>query len=172
MTIYNVNSQILKCCPRFILNQRWKSLSQSSAAPLLDVSVWCSTDNTVCRCRCLRVGLETNSISIVVHWRSGRWRNGGDTFPVCFPANRKIETPPSDFRRRRTCPYWWWQCGAWLLRGLITRRSSTRSRDSHVNSSLSGDWSSQSPLFFSWVGALQLLFSTTQYYLDSCVVLP
>ena len=27
MTIYNVNSQILKLCPRFLLNQRWKSLS-------------------------------------------------------------------------------------------------------------------------------------------------
>ena len=39
--------------------------------------------------------------------------NGSDSSPVRFPANRKIrrvprgesETPPSDFRHGRTCPY-------------------------------------------------------------------
>jgi hypothetical protein len=36
---YNVKTQILKCCPRFLLNQRWKSLSLCPAAPFLDVSV-------------------------------------------------------------------------------------------------------------------------------------
>jgi hypothetical protein len=164
MTIYNVNSQILKCCPRFLLNQRWKSCSICPAAPFLDVSVWSSTGNTVRKCRCRRVGFETISSSIAVRWRLGHWRNGGDTFPVRFPTNRKIrrvprgesETPPSDFRHGRTCPNGQWTFGAWLPREPVTRRRSTRSRDSHLNSSLSGDWSSQSPLFFSWVDALHL----------------
>jgi hypothetical protein len=44
----------------------------------------------------------------------------------------------------RTCPYWRWTCGAWLPRGPVTRQRSTRSRDSPLNSSLSGDWSSSS----------------------------
>jgi hypothetical protein len=51
----------LKFCPRFLLNQRWKSLSLCLAAPFLDVSVWSSTGNAVRRCRCRRVGFETNS---------------------------------------------------------------------------------------------------------------
>ena len=51
---------------------------------------WSSTGNTVRRCRCSRVGFETNSSSIAVRWWSGRWRNGDDTFPVRFPENRKI----------------------------------------------------------------------------------
>ena len=118
MTIYNVNSQILIFCPRFLLNQRWKSLSLCPAAPFLDVSVWSSTGNTIRRCRCRRVGFETNSSSIAV-----RWGNGGDTFPVRFPANKKIrriprgesETPPSDFRHGGTCPYWRWTCGATVI---------------------------------------------------------
>ena len=92
------------------LNQRWKSLSLCPAAPFLDISVWSSTGNTVRRCRCRRVGFETNSSSIAVRWRPGRWRNGGDAFPVRFPTNRKSrrvprgesETPPSDFRHGRT----------------------------------------------------------------------
>ena len=46
----------------------------------LDVSVWSTRGNTVRRCRCRRVGFETNSSSIAVRWR---WRNDGDTFPVC-----------------------------------------------------------------------------------------
>jgi hypothetical protein len=106
MTISNANSQILKFFPRYLLNQRWKSLSLCPTAPFLDVSVWSSTANTVRKCRCRRVGFETNSSSIAVSWRSGRWRNGGDTFQVRFPVNRIIrwvprgesETPPSDFR--------------------------------------------------------------------------
>ena len=93
MTIYNVNSQILKFCPRFLLDQRWKSLSLCPAAPFLDVSVWSSTGNTVRRCRCRRVGFETNSSSIAVRWRSGRWRNGGYTFPVRFPESKNSAGP-------------------------------------------------------------------------------
>jgi hypothetical protein len=159
MTISNANSQILKCFPRFLLNQRWKSLSLCPTAPFLDVSVWSSKANTVRKCRCRRVGFETNSSSIAVSWRSGRWRNGGDTFQVRFPVNRIIrrvprgesETPPSDFRHGRTCPYGRGTCGTWLPRGPVTRRGSTRSRDSPLNNSLTGDWSSQSPLFFSWI---------------------
>jgi hypothetical protein len=116
------------------------------------------------RCRCRRVGFETNSSSIAIRWRSGRWRNDGDTFPVRFPANRTIRRYPrgeseaqlSDFRHGRTCRYWRWTCGAWFPRGPLTRRRSTRSGDSPLNSSLSGDWSSQSSLFFSWVDALHL----------------
>ena len=157
--MYNVNSQILKFCPRFLLNQRWKSLSLCPAAPFLDVSVWSITGNTVRRCRCRRFGFETNSSSIAV-----RWRNGSDTCSVRFPANWKIrqvprgqsETPPSDFRYGRTCPYWRWTCGASLPSGPASRRRSPRSRDSPVNSYLSGDRSSQSPLFFSWMKALHL----------------
>jgi hypothetical protein len=164
MTIYNVNSQILTFCPRFLLDQRWKSLSLCPAAPFLDVSVSRSIGNTVRKCRCRRVGFETNSRSIAVRWWLGLWRNGSDTFPVRFPANRKIwrvprgesETPPSDLRHGSTCPYWRWTCGAWLPRGPVTRRRTTRSRDNPLNSSISGDWSSQSPLFFSWVDALHL----------------
>ena len=37
------------------------------------------------------VGLNLGSSSIAVRWR---WRNGGDTFPVRFPANRKIRWVP------------------------------------------------------------------------------
>ena len=48
------------------------------------------------------VGLDLRRTVVAVRWRSGCWRNGGDTFSVRFPANRKIrrvprgesETPP------------------------------------------------------------------------------
>jgi hypothetical protein len=76
MTIYNLNSQILKCCPRFLLNQRWKSLSLCPAAPLLDVSAWSSTGKTIRRSQCRRVGLRRT----VVVMRSVDDQYVGDIF--------------------------------------------------------------------------------------------
>ena len=122
---YNAWQLDLKICPRFLLNQRWKSLSLCPAAPFLDVSVWRSIGNTVRRCRCHRIGLETNSSSIMVRWRPGRWRIGGDTLPVRFAANRKIrrfprgesKTPPTvtsatvAFRSIQNN----WYCNNWTL---------------------------------------------------------
>jgi hypothetical protein len=59
------------------------------------------------------VGLDSRRTVVVL--RSVDDQDDGEnyTFPVRFPANRKIrriprggsETPPSDFRRGRTCPY-------------------------------------------------------------------
>jgi hypothetical protein len=46
------------------------------------------------KCRCRRLGFEKNSSSIAVLSRSGRWGNGGDTFPKRFPANQKIWRVP------------------------------------------------------------------------------
>jgi hypothetical protein len=62
------------------------------APGILDVSSWSSTDNTVRRCRCRRVGFEANSNNIAVrNWWSGNLQTRGDTFPVRFPANRPVD---------------------------------------------------------------------------------
>ena len=59
MTIYDVNSKTLQCCPRFLLNQRWKgfhyvrqlhsSMSPSEVVQAMQFA-WC---------RCRWVGFET-----------------------------------------------------------------------------------------------------------------
>jgi hypothetical protein len=71
---------MLSSCPRKSMVEKPFTMS---GAPFLDVSIWSSTGNTNRRCRCRRDGFEMNSSTIAV-----RWRNGGDTFPVRFPANR------------------------------------------------------------------------------------
>ena len=80
MTIYNVNSQILKFCPRFLLNQRWKSLSLCPPASFLDVSVWSSTGNTVRRCQCRRVDLRRTVVAL----RSVDDQDIVETAVICF----------------------------------------------------------------------------------------
>ena len=111
------------------------------------------------------VGLDSRRTVVVL--RSVDDQNDGesDTFPVRFPVNWKIRRVPRGEVKRHPVTSAAItrvriddeRAGPWLPRGPVSRQRSTRSRDSPLNSSLSGEWSSQSPLFFfSWVDANHL----------------
>ena len=79
------------------------------------------------------VGLDLRRTVVVL--RSVEHQDIGETVVIRFrcvsPPNRNIrrvprvetETPPSDFLRGRTYPYWRWMYGACLPRGPVTRRT-------------------------------------------------
>jgi hypothetical protein len=79
------------------------------------------------------VGLDLRRTVVVL--RSVEHQDIGETVVIRFRCvsqpNRNIrrvprgetETPPSDFLRGRTYPYWRWMYGACLPRGPVTRRT-------------------------------------------------